>query len=64
MDGKTYGPVGEGTSVAKNVALGPDEIMTAYAQADLTADPVLAEVITAMAAASQVPTEEDVPASE
>ncbi|NNK77664.1 MAG: DUF4115 domain-containing protein [Litoreibacter sp.] len=64
VDGKTFGPVGEGTSVAKNVALGVEEIMSAYAQADLDADPVLAEVITAMAAASQFPAEEGLPASE
>ncbi|MFY0691176.1 MAG: DUF4115 domain-containing protein [Paracoccaceae bacterium] len=64
VDGKTYGPVGEGTSVAKNVALGAEEITGAYAQADLSADPVLAEVITAMAAASQFPAEDGVAASE
>lgn len=49
VQGKTFGPAGPGTSVAKNVALGVDAITTAYAEADLDADPVLSDVLTAMA---------------
>lgn len=49
VQGKTYGPAGPGTSVAKNVELGVDAIMTAYAVADPDADPALSDVLTAMA---------------
>ncbi|MEM9583963.1 MAG: RodZ domain-containing protein [Pseudomonadota bacterium] len=50
VQGKTFGPAGPGTSVAKNVALGVEAITTAYVEADLDADPVLSDVLTAMAA--------------
>lgn len=49
VQGRAYGPAGEGTSIAKNVQLGVDEITATYAQADLEADPELPEVLTAMA---------------
>ncbi len=49
VQGRTFGPAGPGTSVAKNVALGVDAITTAYTEADLNADPVLSDVLTAMA---------------
>ncbi len=50
VQGKTYGPAGPGTSVAKNVALGVDAITEVYAEADPDAEPLLAETLTAMAA--------------
>ncbi len=50
VQGKTYGPAGPGTSVAKNVALGVDAITENYAEADPDAEPLLAETLTAMAA--------------
>lgn len=49
VQGRTFGPAGPGTAVAKNVALSVDAIEANYAQADLDADPLLAEVLTAMA---------------
>ncbi len=63
VQGKTYGPAGPGTSVAKNVALGVEAITTAYAEADLTADPALSDVLTAMAA-SPLPATDPTLASE
>jgi len=49
VQGKTYGPAGPGTSVAKNVALGVEAITESYAEADPSAEPLLAETLTAMA---------------
>jgi len=49
VQGKTYGPAGPGTSVAKNVPLGVDAITENYAEADPDAEPLLAETLTAMA---------------
>jgi hypothetical protein len=43
---KTYGPVGNSASVAKNVALGPDEVRSAYSVADLNSDPALKKFAT------------------
>ncbi len=63
VQGKTYGPAGPGTSVAKNVALGVEAITTAYVEADLDADPVLSDVLTAMAN-TPLPTEDTGVASE
>lgn len=54
VQGRTFGPAGQGTAVAKNVALGVDEIQSAYVEADIT-DPVLSETLTAMAEASVLP---------
>nr|WP_243144841.1 RodZ domain-containing protein [Litoreibacter roseus] len=52
VQGKAYGPAGSGTTVTKNVSLAADAITENYAQADLTADPELSDVLTAMAEAS------------
>ena len=49
--GNTYGPAGEGAAIAKNVAMGVEEITSGYARADLESDPDLPEVLTAMAEA-------------
>jgi len=49
VQGKTYGPAGTGTSVAKNVPLGVEAITETYAEADPDAEPLLAETLTAMA---------------
>jgi len=48
VQGKTYGPAGPGTSVAKSVVLGVDAIIEAYAEADTT-DELLSETLRAMA---------------
>lgn len=48
VQGKTYGPAGPGTSVAKSVVLGVDAITEAYAEADTT-DQLLSETLRAMA---------------
>ena len=64
VQGKTYGPVGPGASVAKNVVLGVEAITTAYVEADPNADPVLAETLTAMAVTAETlgaATAEEVP---
>ncbi len=58
VQGKTFGPAGSGTSVVKSVALGIDAIKSNYVQADLGADPDLAEVMTAMAQAATLPLED------
>ena len=50
VKGKTYGPAGPGTSVAKNVALGVEAITENYAVADTT-EQLLSETLTAMASA-------------
>lgn len=45
VNGKTYGPAGEGASIASKVALGEAEIMENYQLADLTASEELAKVV-------------------
>jgi cytoskeletal protein RodZ len=59
VQGKTYGPAGPGTSVAKNVALGVEAITEVYAEADTT-DQLLAETLKAMAD-TPVETDPDAP---
>ncbi len=59
VQGKTFGPAGSGTSVVKSVALGIDAIKSNYVQADLGADPDLAEVMTAMAEAATLPLDDN-----
>ncbi|WP_370231818.1 helix-turn-helix domain-containing protein [Cognatishimia sp.] len=44
IDGEIYGPIGEGSTVQRDVALNVDAITSAYQIADLTADPELARV--------------------
>lgn len=45
VNGTAYGPVGEGASVVKNVALGAQELKQSFQVADLTQDPDLASVV-------------------
>lgn len=45
VNGKTYGPAGEGASIASKVALGEAEIMDKYQLADLTTNETLAKVV-------------------
>jgi len=45
VNGKTYGPAGEGASIASKVALGESEIMEKYQLADLTTNENLAKVV-------------------
>ncbi|WP_144023332.1 DUF4115 domain-containing protein, partial [Brevirhabdus pacifica] len=45
VNGKTYGPAGPGTSVAKKVKLGVEDLQAAYQVADLDSDPALRKVI-------------------
>ena len=44
IDGEIYGPVGQGSTVERDVALDVDQLTTRYQVADLTADPELARV--------------------
>ena len=64
VQGRAYGPAGPGTSVARQVVLGVEQITTAYLQADLDADPDLPEVLTAMAAETFTDTGTDAPREE
>jgi len=50
--GQVYGPAGPGSSTAKNVVLGAEELQTAYAVADPEADAALAAIV-AVAQAGQ-----------
>lgn len=45
VNGKTYGPAGEGASIASKVALGEADIMEKYQLADLTTNEILAKVV-------------------
>ncbi len=45
IDGETYGPVGQGSSVAKDVALGEEALLGAYRVADIEADPALKRIV-------------------
>lgn len=47
--GATFGPVGVGASVAKNVKISMDDVVGVFDVADLEADPELADVMRAMA---------------
>lgn len=58
VQGETFGPAGDGTSVIKNVSLGVDAIKDNYQVADIDADPILADVMTAMAQAPTVTNED------
>jgi hypothetical protein len=44
IDGEIYGPIGEGSTVQRDVALDVDAITSAYQVADLSSDPELARV--------------------
>lgn len=48
VNGKTYGPAGEGASVVSKVALGEAEITEKYQLADLTTSKALAKVVAAL----------------
>jgi len=48
VNGKTYGPAGEGASIASKVALGEAEIMEKYQLADLTTSEELAKVVASL----------------
>ena len=50
VNGRTYGPAAPGPQVVKNVELSPDALTAAFAAADLTRDPELAQMV-ALAAA-------------
>lgn len=50
VDGRTFGPAGPGTSVAKGVKLGVEDITSAYAVADMAQDPDLARAVAELAA--------------
>ena len=45
VNGQTYGPAAPGAQVIKNVELSPATLTQAYALADLTADPELAQIV-------------------
>ena len=52
VGGETYGPAGEGPSIASKVALGPEDLRGTYAVADLEADSALKQYAEARAAAA------------
>ncbi len=45
IDGKTFGPAGDGSRVAKNIVLGVDEVSEVYELADIEADPALKRIV-------------------
>ncbi|WP_343078757.1 helix-turn-helix domain-containing protein [Ostreiculturibacter nitratireducens] len=45
VNGDTYGPAAPGAQVVKNVVLSPDALLGAYALADVTQDPELANIV-------------------
>ncbi|WP_112873847.1 RodZ domain-containing protein [Paracoccus endophyticus] len=51
VNGQTFGPAAPGAQVVKNVELSPVAVTAAYAQADPTADPELAQMIAVASAA-------------
>jgi len=51
VGGETYGPAGEGPSIASNVAMGPEDLRGTFAIADLEADSALKRYAEARAAA-------------
>lgn len=53
VNGVTYGPAGESASVVSNVVLGPTELTTEYAEADLSRDEDLARYVDLSGGASQ-----------
>lgn len=52
VNGKTYGPAGQGASIVSKVALGEADIMENYQLADLNANKELAKVVAALSVAS------------
>lgn len=56
VNGRTYGPAAPGPQVVKNVELSPDALTAAFAVADLSQDPELAEMV-ALAAADPAETD-------
>ncbi|KPU84197.1 4-hydroxy-3-methylbut-2-en-1-yl diphosphate synthase [Marinosulfonomonas sp. PRT-SC04] len=52
VNGKTYGPAGEGASVVSKIALGEADIIDNFQLADLSTAPALAKVVAALSAAS------------
>lgn len=50
---KTYGPVGSSAAVAKNIGLGPQQVLDHYQIADLNSDPALKKYAEAAQAESQ-----------
>lgn len=60
LKGETFGPMGDGASVAKNIALAPTEVTETFDVADLSQDPDLARFVAVAEAESLQPaTEED-----
>lgn len=57
VNGQTYGPAAPGPQVIKNVELSPATLTQAYALADLTADPELAQIV-ALAQAPAAPADQ------
>ena len=57
LNGETYGPVGQGTSVSRGIELAPTSVVASYSVADPEADRDLATVVAALI----VPTADIVP---
>lgn len=51
VNGKTFGPAAPGAQVVKNVALSPEALTETFAEADLSADPELAAIVSVAEAA-------------
>ncbi len=58
VNGKTYGPAGEGASVVSKIALGEGEITEKYALADLTQNEELAKVVAELSVDPALPADE------
>ncbi len=58
VNGKTYGPAGEGASVVSKIALGEGEITEKYALADLTKNEELAKVVAELSVDPAIPADE------
>lgn len=54
VNGRTYGPAAPGPQVVRNVELSPDALTAAFAAADLSQDPELAQMVAMAAAAPEV----------
>lgn len=48
VNGETFGPAGQGTSIARNVSLGAEELVAVYEPVDLDADPELKQLAALM----------------
>ena len=55
--GATYGPAGEGATIAREVSLAAQDLKSSFTVADLSADPVLARIVSVAEAETAAPEE-------